>query len=94
MTLLNWAQLAALIAAGVFFALKLGRGWLMVNVSLAGATERRSRGDGRDDLGISITVTKGGTAVSGSTTRRCAWRRPRAHNVKHIAGCGTTRNDN
>ena len=61
MTALAWAQFTALLAAALFFVVKLLQGWFMVNVSLSGKTERRIREDGYDDLFVTVTVTKGPT---------------------------------
>src|SRR5262245_38293911 len=61
MTLLDWFQLAAIFAAGLFFAVKLWLGWFYVNMSLSGETHRLPRDDDEDDLAITITMTKGGT---------------------------------
>lgn len=36
------------------------QGWLMVNVSLDGSTDRRSRGDGKYDLAVYVKISKGG----------------------------------
>jgi hypothetical protein len=60
-SLLEWAQLAALLLAGLYFIVKLAQGWLMVNLSLSVESERCGRRDGEtDDLAISVHLTKGG----------------------------------
>jgi hypothetical protein len=75
MTLLEWAQFAALILAGLFFAYKLLTGWLMVNLSLSGNLERTTKGDGWDTVVVAITLTKGslGSARIQSTEVRASW---------------------
>jgi hypothetical protein len=58
-TLLEWTQLFALLLAGTFFLVKLGQGWLMVNLSLSGNAKRTPKGDGFDALAVTVTLTKG-----------------------------------
>lgn len=75
MTALQVAQFVALVGAGLFFLIKLGQGWFMVNMSLSGSTDRRVGEDGTDDLAVSLTVTKGnyGSAQIHDTVVRVEW---------------------
>jgi hypothetical protein len=60
LNLLEWAQVFALVFAGLFFMVKLAQGWLMVNMSLSATTERyRGEDVDHDDLALSVTLTKG-----------------------------------
>jgi len=59
MSLLDWVQLLALLAAGVYFTVRVLQGWLIVNVSLSIATERIGLRVGKDGLAIAVTITKG-----------------------------------
>lgn len=56
---LDLAQLVALIAAALYFLVKLAQGWLIVNVSLEGDIERRQVSAIEDALAVMVTVTKG-----------------------------------
>jgi hypothetical protein len=58
-TVLNWVQLLALIAAALYFGLKVLQGWLIVNVSLSVTTERAALEPHRDGLAVAVTITKG-----------------------------------
>jgi hypothetical protein len=92
MKLLDWLQFAAIIAALVYFGWKLVQGWLLVNMSLSGTTERRARGDGQDDLVVAVTLTRGqtGSAAVHETAVRVSWSDdPRAPRTTHLKG--TTR---
>jgi hypothetical protein len=75
MILLEKAQFAALILAGLFFAYKLLTGWLMANLSLSRNLERTTKGDGGDRVVVAITLTKGslGSAWIHSTEVRASW---------------------
>jgi len=53
------AQLIALVAAAIFFAIKLAQGWLIVNLSLDAAVQRTTVSPTEDALAVRITVTKG-----------------------------------
>jgi hypothetical protein len=75
MTLLEWAQFAALVLAALFFLVKAWQGWFNVNMSLSGVTRRRLRGDGLDDLIVEMTVTRGqtGSISIHETAVRVSW---------------------
>jgi hypothetical protein len=60
-TVLDWTQIAALVAAGAYFVIKAGQGWFVANLSLSGSVERTRKDNQDDRLAVAITVIKGST---------------------------------
>jgi hypothetical protein len=76
---LSWlelAQLFALLAAGLFFLIKLLQGWFIVNLSLDLQLERCSGGErGPDLVAVNVKATKGpiGSLRLGEASVRATW---------------------
>ena len=60
MTVLQWAQLVALVAAAGFFFAKAAAGYFLVNMSIDASATRQSLSNGQDAIGIAVRLTKGG----------------------------------
>lgn len=59
MKLSDWGQLAALLAAAVYFGFKTLSGYLISDMSVKASCERKHGPDGLDYLAVSVTVKKG-----------------------------------
>jgi hypothetical protein len=59
-TVLQWAQLVALVAAAGFFLAKAAAGYFLVNMSVDASATRQSLTDERDAIAMTVHLTKGG----------------------------------
>jgi len=59
-TVLEWAQLVALVAAAGFFFAKAAAGYFLVNMSIDATATRQSLSDGHDAIAMTVRLTKGG----------------------------------
>ena len=60
MTVLQWAQLVALVAAAVFFFAKAAAGYFLVNMSIDASATRHSVSDREDAIAMTVRLAKGG----------------------------------
>ena len=60
MTVLQWAQLVALVAAAVFFFAKAAAGYFLVNMSIDASATRHSVSDREDAIAMTVRLSKGG----------------------------------
>ena len=60
MTVLEWAQLVALVAAAGFFFAKAAAGSFLVNMSVDASVTRQRLPDEQDAIAIAVHLTKGG----------------------------------
>jgi hypothetical protein len=61
MTLLEWAQFGALLAAALFFLAKAWAGFFVVNLTLDASASRCRSQDHGDIIVVSATLTRGGS---------------------------------
>jgi hypothetical protein len=59
-TVLEWAQLVALVAAAGFFFAKAAAGYFLVNMAIDASATRQSLNDTQDAIAVTIRLTKGG----------------------------------
>ena len=60
MTVLQWAQLVALVAAAGFFFAKAAAGYFLVNMSIDASATRQRLSDGQDAIAVTVRLAKGG----------------------------------